>query len=144
MTSPTDIVRDFYDALGQGDLAGLLSLLDSEVEWTEAERFPYYSGTWHGPQAVVDNLLVPLSRDWDPFSAKADEFIAQGERVVALGTYSGTSKKTGRSFRSAFAHVWTVRGDKLARFNMHADTAKVLEAIDDERAEEFRSIAAAL
>ena len=144
MTSPTDIVRGFYDALGQGDLAGLLSLLDSEVEWTEAERFPYYSGTWHGPQAVVDNLLVPLSRDWDPFSAKADEFIAQGERVVALGTYSGTSKKTGRSFRSAFAHVWTVRGDKLARFNMHADTAKVLEAIDDERAEEFRSIAAAL
>ena len=144
MTSPTDIVRGFYDALGRGDLAGLLSLLDSEVEWTEAERFPYYSGTWHGPQAVVDNLLVPLSQDWDPFSAKADEFIAQGERVVALGTYSGTSKKTGKSFRSAFAHVWTVRGGKLARFNMHADTAKVLEAIDDEDAEEFRSLAAAL
>ena len=144
MTSPTDIVRGFYDALGRGDLAGLLSLLDSQVEWTEAERFPYYSGTWLGPQAVVDNLLVPLSQDWDPFSAKADEFIAQGERVVALGTYSGTSKKTGKSFRSAFAHVWTVRGGKLARFNMHADTAKVLEAIDDERAEDFRSIAAAL
>lgn len=144
MTSPTDIVRGFYDALGRGDLAGLLSLLDSQVEWTEAERFPYYSGTWLGPQAVVDNLLVPLSQDWDPFSAKADEFIAQGERVVALGTYSGTSKKTGKSFRSAFAHVWTVRGGKLARFNMHADTAKVLEAIDDERAGDFRSIAAAL
>ena len=28
---------------------------------------------------------------------------------------------------AAFAHVWTVRGDKLARFDMHTDTAKVLE-----------------
>jgi ketosteroid isomerase-like protein len=48
--------------------------------------------------------------------------------VVSLGTYSGTFKKTGRSISAAFAHVWTVRGDKLAKFNMHTDTAKVLEA----------------
>jgi ketosteroid isomerase-like protein len=51
--------------------------------------------------------------------------------VVSLGTYSGTFKKTGRSFSAAFAHVWTVRGDKLARFNMHTDTAKVLEAMQN-------------
>jgi hypothetical protein len=40
-------------------------------------------------------------------------------RVVSLGTYSGKFKKTGRSMSAAFAHVWTVRGDKVARFNMH-------------------------
>jgi ketosteroid isomerase-like protein len=68
---------------------------------------------------------VPLSVDWGDFSAKAQEFIAEGDRVVCLGTYSGTFKKTGRSFSAAFAHVWTVRGDKLVRFDMHTDTAKV-------------------
>jgi ketosteroid isomerase-like protein len=98
-------------------------------KWTEAERFPYYIGTWRGPQAVLDNLLKPLASDWDGFSAKAHEFIAEGDRAVSLGTYSGTFKKTGRSFSAAFAHVWTVRGDKLARFRMHTDTAKVLEAM---------------
>jgi hypothetical protein len=82
-----------------------------------------------GPQAILDNLLVPLSGDWDGFSAKAHEFIAEGDRVVSLGTYSGTFKKTGRSFSAAFAHVWTVRGDKLVRFDMHTDTVKVLEAM---------------
>lgn len=128
MTTQVDTVRRFYDALGRGDVAGVLSLLDAQIEWTEAERFPYYSGTWHGPQAVLDNLLVRLAGDWDDFSAQAHEFIAAGDRVVALGTYSGTFKKTGRSFSAAFAHVWTVRGDKLAKFNMHTDTAKVLEA----------------
>ncbi len=128
MSTPSTIVRSFYDALGRGDVAAVLSLLDSQVEWTEAERFPYYGGTWHGPQAVVDNLLVPLSKDWEGFSAKVDEVIAQGDRVVSLGTYSGTYRKSGRSLSARFAHVWSVRNDKLAKFNMHTDTAKVLEA----------------
>jgi uncharacterized protein len=129
MTTPVDTVRSFYDALGNGDVPAVLSLLDAQVQWTEAERFPCYSGTWQGPQAVLDNLLKPLSSDWEGFSAKAHEFIAEGDRVVSLGTYSGKFKKTGRSFSAAFAHVWTVRGDKLARFDMHTDTAKVLEAV---------------
>ena len=129
MTTPVTIVRRFYDALGRGDVPAVLSLLDTQVEWTEAERFPYYGGTWRSPQAVLDNVLKPLAADWAGFSAKAHEFIAEGDRVVALGTYSGTFKKTGRSFSAAFAHVWTVRGDRLASFNMHTDTAKVLEAV---------------
>ena len=105
MTAPIDTVRRFYDALGNGDVPTLLSLLDAQVQWTEAERFPYYSGTWQGPQAVLDNLLVPLSRDWEGFSAKAHEFIAEGDRVVSLGTYSGNFKKIGRSFLAPFAHI---------------------------------------
>lgn len=129
MSSHVDTVRRFYDALARGDVAAVLSLLDPQVEWTEAERFPYYGGTWRGPQAVLDNLLIPLSGDWDGFCAKANEFIAEGDRVVSLGTYSGTFKKTGRSFSAAFAHIWTVRGGRLARFDMHTDTVKVLEAV---------------
>lgn len=97
MTTPVDTVRRLYDAFGRGDVPAVLLLLDAQVEWTEAERFPYYGGTWRGPQAVLDNLLKPPSSDWDGFSAKAREFTAQGDRVVSLGTYSGTFKKTGRS-----------------------------------------------
>jgi ketosteroid isomerase-like protein len=52
MAAPIDTVRRFYDALGRGDVPAVLSLLDAQVEWTEAERFPYYSGTWRGPDAV--------------------------------------------------------------------------------------------
>jgi ketosteroid isomerase-like protein len=129
MTAPIDTVRRFYDALGRGDVPVVLSLLDAEIEWTEAERFPYYSGTWHGPDTVLSKLLIPLSRDWEGFSAHADDFITDGERVVSLGSYSGKYKRTGKSFRASFAHIWSVRGDKLTRFQMHTDTAKVLEAL---------------
>ena len=44
MTTPVDTVRRFYDALGRGDVPSVLTLLDAQVEWTEAERFPYYGG----------------------------------------------------------------------------------------------------
>ncbi len=130
MTTPVETVRGFYDAVAQGDVPAVLALLDPEVEWTEAERFPYYSGVWRGPDAVLNNLLVPLARDWDGFAVRPTEFIAEGDRVVTIGAYSGVYKKTGRAMSAAFAHVWTVRAGKLASFHMHTDTAKVLEAID--------------
>jgi len=129
MTTTVEPVRAFYEAVARGDVQAVLSLLDPEVEWTEAERFPYYSGVWRGPDAVLNNLLVPLARDWEGFAARPREFIADGERVVALGTYSGVFKATGRAMSAEFAHVWTVRAGRLASFNMHTDTAKVLEAV---------------
>jgi hypothetical protein len=49
--------------------------------------------------------------------------------VVSLGIYSGSSKATGKSMSSPFAHVWTVRDGRLASFNMYTDTAKVREAM---------------
>jgi uncharacterized protein len=129
MNDPAEIVRGFYDALGRGDVPGVLARLHDQLEWTEAERFPYYSGTWRSPQEVLDKLLIPLARDWDRFSARAHDFIAQGNRVVTLGEYSGTFKATGKSMTASFAHVWTIRDGRLARFDMYTDTAKVREAL---------------
>jgi hypothetical protein len=127
-TSPIKTVQRFYDALAQANVPDVLATLSDDVEWTESERFPYYTGTWHGPQAVFDNLLVRVANDWDGFAAMPFDFITEGDRVVALGTYSGTYKKTGREISVPFAHVWTVRDDKILKFVMHTDTAKILEA----------------
>jgi uncharacterized protein len=129
MSDPISVVRAFYDALGRGDVPGVLGKLHDKLEWTEAQGFPYYSGTWRSPQEVLDKLLVPLSRDWEGFSAKAHDYIAQGDRVVSLGEYSGKFKATGKSMTAPFAHVWRVRDGRLARFDMYTDTAKVLEAL---------------
>ncbi len=129
MLNAAETVRRFYDALGRGDVQGLLVLMSPEIEWAEAERFPYYGGVWRTPQAVIDGLLVPLARDWTAFSATPTDYVAGGERVVALGTYSGTYKATGRSFTAPFAHLWTVHGGKITGFVQYTDTAKVLEAV---------------
>ena len=108
-----------------------MSLFDPRIEWTEAERFPYYGGTWTGPDAIVEGLFEPLSRDRRGFAVNADQFVTEGNQVVSFGKYVGTHKATGRSMTAPFAHHWTVRGGKLVRFVQHTDTAKVLEAINN-------------
>jgi uncharacterized protein len=129
VTTPLDLVKRFYDALGRGDLPTLMEILASDIAWTEAERFPYYAGTWRTPQQVVDCLLVPIARDWDGFSATPESYIAEGGRVVAFGAYAGTYKATGQAMSAAFAHLWTVRGGQIVGFVQYTDTAKVLESM---------------
>lgn len=122
-------VKTFYDAVARGDVPAVVDVLDTDLRWTEAEGFPYFSGTWTSPQDVVDKLLIPLNRDWDGFAATPHDFIDSGDRVVAFGIYSGVAKSTGRAMRAPFAHVWTVRGDKIASFDMYTDTALVRAAL---------------
>ena len=68
------VVQEFYRAMGAGDVEHIAALLSPDLEWTGAESFPYYNGLWRGPQAVIDNLLLPLARDWDGFSATRTNF----------------------------------------------------------------------
>lgn len=129
MTTPLELVRAFYHAIANGDVPAVTALLHPQLEWTEAEGFPYYSGTWTKPDDVIQKLLVPLMRDWDGFSSVANDFVVEGDRVVSLGVYSGTSKVTGKAMRAPFAHVWRVADGKLKRFDMYTDTLLVHRAV---------------
>src|ERR1700722_5995902 len=116
-----DLVRSFYQALADGNGSAALQLFDSSIEWLEAEKSPYYSGTWYGPDAVRRNLFEPLARDWKRFDVVPDSFLTEEPFVVAFGTYSGTHKATGKSFRSPFAHLWQVERGKLKSFRQYTD-----------------------
>jgi uncharacterized protein len=128
-TAKLRVVSDFYERLGQGNVPGVLDLLAPKVAWTEAKGFPYYSGTWIGPQAVLDNLLKRLAADWVDFAATAEDYLIEGSRIVSFGAYSGVYRQTGKAMRSEFAHVWTVADGKITSFLMYTDTAKLLEAL---------------
>lgn len=128
--APLDLVRAFYAAIAGGDVPAMLSLLHPDLEWTEAEGFPYYSGTWRRPEDVVEKLLAPLMRDWDGFAVTPEEFVGNGDRFVTLGAYSGTSKATGRTMRAPFAHVWRIADSKLKRFDMYTNTLLVQRALE--------------
>ena len=129
MNDAVGVVQEFYRAVDAGNVPGIVSLLSDDLAWTEAERFPYYSGVWRRPQEVLEKLFVPLSRDWETFSVTPQEFIADGQQVVSLGHYEGTYRATRRSMCAPFAHRWIVRQGKIVQFDQYTDTAKVLEAI---------------
>jgi ketosteroid isomerase-like protein len=125
-----DIVRALYEAFGRGDIAAVLAAFDPNIEWNEAENFPYADGNpYVGPNAVLEGVFQRLGAEWDAFAAVPTEVLDAGERVVALGHYTGVYKSTGRAVRAQFAHVYRLRDGKITAFQQYTDTLQFRDAV---------------
>jgi ketosteroid isomerase-like protein len=128
MSDNTATVRGIYAAFSRGDVPAIFAVMAPDIQWTEAEGFPY-GGVYVGSDAIVSNVFMPLGTEWDGFAAAPGEFVAQGDTVVVLGTYSGKYRATGKSFKAPFAHVWKLRDGKVQSLHQHTDTAVVQRAL---------------
>jgi len=122
------IIEGIYQSFAQGNIPGILGTFDENIEWTEAEGFPY-GGTYVGANAILENVFMKLGSEWEGFSAVPDEFLDAGDNIVALGNYSGKYKESSKSMKVPFAHVWTLRDGKIVKFVQYTDTLKVSEAL---------------
>jgi len=122
-------VQGTYEAFAKGNVPAVLAFLASNIEWTEAEGFPY-AGTYVGPNAVLEGVFMRLGTEWEGFAAVPDEFIDAGDTVVVLGKYSGVYKSTGKKFQANFAHVWKVRDGQAHKFVQYTDTLLVHRALE--------------
>lgn len=52
-----------------------------------------------------------------------------GDRVAAFGVYHGTYKATEKSMTASFAHLYEVRGGKIASMVQYVDSHMVSEAL---------------
>ena len=126
--SNKEIVENGYKCFKTGDIPGLLANFAENIEWTEAEGFPY-GGTYKGADAIVENVFMKLGSEWEGFAAVPDEILDAGETIVALGHYSGKYNATGKSMKVPFAHVWTLSDGKIVKFVQYTDTLKVSEVL---------------
>ncbi len=123
MGTSSDFVKGLYDAFARGDVGTVLAALDAEIEWREAENYPYSAGNpYVGPQAVVEGVLKPLTADVDGFTIHPANFIDGDDTVVVEGRYTGRFKASGTAFDAQFAHVWQLRGGKVVRFQQYTDS----------------------
>jgi len=123
-----ELIKNLYQAFAQGDIPAVLQSFDENIEWTEAEGFPY-GGTYRGGEAILQNVFMKLATEWTNFEAVPDELLDAGEKIVALGNYSGSFKATGKSMTAPFAHVWSIQNGKIVNFVQYTDTLKVSEAL---------------
>ncbi|RYY81418.1 MAG: nuclear transport factor 2 family protein [Comamonadaceae bacterium] len=124
----TETIQALYAGFAAGDMPAILGTMAPDIEWTEAEGYPY-AGTYRGTQAIVDGVFIRLATEWDGYQAVADRYVSEGDEVVALGHYSGTYKATGKSFRAPFVHAWTLRDGRIVRFVQYVDTVLVQRAL---------------
>ena len=117
------VVRRLYEARGNPEI--ILQVLAPNVRWEVVEGFPY-SGVYVGLDDVLRNFFGRLFEDFESFVAVGSEFFESGDHVIALGTYTGRAKATGKEFTARFAHVWTLQGGRMQQC---ADTVQVVRAL---------------
>lgn len=128
--SNLEVVKDFYEALGDQDRDRILHRLDPDVEWIQNEGFPG-GGRYAGAETVLKEVFAAFAAEWKTWQAEVGRWLDAGESIVALGAYRGTHRRTGRSMTAAFAHVYWLRDNRIVRFEQYADTAKVVVACLD-------------
>jgi ketosteroid isomerase-like protein len=128
--SNLETVQAFYESAKARDLERLRSILAPQLSWKETPGWPE-AGVYRTPDEVLKGVFARLGAQWDDFKGVPEEFLDAGEKVVVLGSYSGTSKATGRSFVSPFAHVWVVRDGAIVELQQYADTKPIHDAWKD-------------
>lgn len=72
--------------------------------------------------------LSGLTETWEMEFYRIDEFVAEGERVVAMGRTAWTHKATGKRAESAKIDIWCFQEGQAVDFREYYDTATVIEA----------------
>jgi ketosteroid isomerase-like protein len=123
------IVRDAYAAFLRGELGAVLTALADDVEWKvpgPREVLPF-AGVYRGRRHVGE-FFATLGATLEFESFQPKEFIAQGDKVVVLGSRRDRFRKTGRIVESDWAAVFTVRDRHIGSYVVYEDTAALVEA----------------
>lgn len=122
----TKVVQEAYAAFGRGDVQGILDRLDDSIVWKAvygAGPHVPTAGERRGKPAIAEFFKqVAANVNFSRFEPK--EFVATGDKVVALGHYTATTP-IGKKFDSDFAMVFTLRNGKVVHFQEFTDSAAV-------------------
>ena len=125
----TETVQRLFQAFGRGDVATLMSLLSEDVLWfLPGERAVVpYAGERRGHAGASQFFqLIGGAVEFEAFEPR--EFVAQNDKVVALGFERGRVRATGKTFDNPWALVFTVRDGLITEFRGYEDTGAVAAA----------------
>ena len=121
------VVKDFFAAIGGGDKQRVLNLVAEDIEWIiPGEDWPL-AGTHRGHAGLAD-VLKKASETVEMTYPKPPEFVAQGDRILAIGVATGKIKATNKSFKDDWVFDITVRNGKLTKIREYIDTQALAKA----------------
>jgi len=127
--APTAVVSGIYAAFAAGDPEAFAAALHPDIVWNEAEGNTYADrNPYEGPEAVMEGVIGRVLADWSTFNATPEEMIAEGDRVVVLGRYTGQHGATGELINAQMVHVWRIEDGQAIRFQQYVDTLQLREA----------------
>lgn len=125
-----EIIRSTYEGnTSEENGKNLAQHVATDVSWTEAKGFPY-AGTYIGFDAITKNVFHRLATEWIDYKFTPEEYVVDGDKVVAYGAYSGTNKQTKKAFTARVAHLWKLKDKKIISFEQFVDSQPVNAAMN--------------
>ena len=128
MSRNYEVIKAHYAGSDAKDLAAMMAPVTDKTAWTEMAGFPY-AGTYVGPNAVIEGVFKRIGEDWDGYTLKVDKLVDGDTTIAAIGTYSGTCRKTGKPMSARVVHIWEMRDGKAVSFEQFTDTKLVADAM---------------
>ena len=117
-----DIIKSTYEGkTSEENGRNLAKYVAEDISWTEAKGFPY-AGTYIGLEEITRNVFSRLGSEWIDYKFTPEDYIAEGDNVVAYGTYSGVYKKTDKAIKARVAHLWKFKNGKIISFEQFVDS----------------------
>lgn len=124
-----EIIKSTYEGkTSEENGKNLAKHVIDDISWTEAKGFPY-AGTYIGLDNITKNVFSRLGSEWINYKFTPEDYVTSDDKVVAYGTYSGTYKITGKSFKARAAHIWKLKHNKIISFEQFVDSQVVNDAM---------------
>jgi ketosteroid isomerase-like protein len=120
------ITKEFFSAIGKGDKQVLIALCAEDIEWIIPGEWAW-AGTHRGHAGLTD-FIQRSSETVEILSSQPPQFIAEGDRVLAVGLAKGKVKATNRTFEDHFIFDFTVRDGKVTNIREYIDTLALARA----------------
>jgi ketosteroid isomerase-like protein len=132
-TTNVEVLKEAYrrwnDTLG-GSVDHFFSFVDDKISFGSVPRgaAPLEFATQYNSKNDLRGYFDALLADWKMVHYTIDEYIAQGDAVVARGSTSWTNKQTGKTAETPKVDFWRFRNGKAVEFYEYFDTACVAAA----------------
>ena len=128
MASNLETTKKGYELFKQGDISTLVKdIVDDTCKWISPgpqDKLPW-AGNFKGKQEIADFFArVAQNLDFTEFVPR--EMIEQGDTVVVIGTSSVRAKRTGKTIKEDWVHIFKYNQGRMVFFQEYTDTAAVV------------------
>ena len=127
------VLKEAYEAWDRhkgADLGVWMSIIDDDARLVSladgADSLPFTRR--RSGRSELAEYLEELTRDWEMIFYRVDEYVAERDRVVAIGSCAWKNKLTAKIATTAKVDIWRMRGGKAVEFSEFYDTAMLYAA----------------
>ena len=122
------LMQRIFSELAKGNGKPFVESMADNFRWTVTGTTKW-SRTYHGKQAVLDDLMKPLfSQFADQYTNTAHRFIAEDDYVV-VECRGRVTTKSGTPYNNAYCLVCRIADGKLQELTEYLDTELVTAAL---------------